>query len=315
MKDLVDNRVGVLVVVRRGNGKVSDGARTVKLRWKDSRRGIAGAVTAVLFVIVITAVLAGITLYYVPSWSKQAESEHMSKVANQFLTIKDGVDGQISKGEAASSVYSHIALTSGATTSFMGIQGEPSKGTLRFNGNETLFSVHDTQNSSDIFAVAKGELSFRSHNAYYLDQEYIYEQGAVLVLQGSCSTVRGGSPPELHRDASGNLTLTVTFITLFGEDTSLTGSGSAGVETRILHADTTTMPLSGGMNLTLNATCRCGDGWARWVNSSLRSSPASENITAQNYSIEKTSWGFRLNVIGVVALTVRLAVIEMKVSK
>ena len=117
MKGVVDNRDGVLCVGRRMDGNVRRGARTVKVRWRQSRRGIAGAVTAVLFVIIITAILAGITLYYVPSWSKDAESEHMSKVANQFLTIKDGVYGQISKGEDASSLYSHVALTSGTTTS------------------------------------------------------------------------------------------------------------------------------------------------------------------------------------------------------
>jgi len=303
------------LVVRWRDIRVRHEPRTVKVHWKDSRSGIAGAVTAVLFVIIITAILAGITLYYVPSWSKDAEAEHMSKVANQFLTIKDGINGQLTNGEGGSSLYSHIALTSGATTSFLGIQGEPSKGTLRFNGNETLFWVHDTDNSSDIYAVAKGGLSFRSHNSYYVDQEYIYEEGAVLVRQGSCSTVRSGSPPELHRDPSGCLTLTITFITLFGEDTSVTGTGSAGVETRILHTDTTTMPLPGGKNLTLNATCRCGDGWARWVNSSLGSSAAAENITAQNYSVARTSYGFRLDAVGVVALTIRLAILEMKVSK
>jgi len=289
--------------------------RTVKVRWRSSRRGIAGAVTAVLFVIIITALLAGVTLYYIPSWSKDAESEHMNRVANQFLTIKDGVNALVAKGEGQSSLYSHIALTSGATTSFMGIQGEPSKGTLRFNGNETLFAVHDTNNSAEIYAVAKGSLSFQSHNAYYVNQEYIYEEGAVLVRQGTCSTVRGGSPPELHRDASGCLTLTVTFFTLFGEDTSITGTGSAGVETRILHSDETTMPIPGGRNLTLNATSRCGDGWARWTNTSIKESGADENLTAQNYSIARTSYGFRLDAVGVVSLTVRLAVIEIKVSK
>jgi hypothetical protein len=296
--------------------KVHRDIRTVKVRWRSSRRGIAGAVTAVLFVIIITAMLAGVTLYYVPSWSKDAESEHMNKVANQFLTIMDGVDEQVAKGgEGQSSLYSHIALTSGATTSFMGIQGEPSKGTLRFNGNETLFAVHDTNNSADIFAVAKGTLGFKSHNAYYVDQEYIYEEGAVIVRQGTCSTVRGGSPPELHRDIFGCLTLTVTFYTLFGEDTSVTGTGSAGVETRILHSDETTMPIPGGKNLTLNATSRCGDGWARWINASIKASAAADNITAQNYSIARTSYGFRLDAVRVVSLTIRLAVIEVKVSK
>ena len=197
----------------------------------------------------------------------------------------------------------------------MGMQGEPSKGTLRFDSNASLFEVHDTNSSTDIYAVAKGSLSFQSHNAYYINQEYIYEEGAVLVRQGDCSTVREGNPPELRRDASGCLTLTVTFYTLFGEDTSVTGTGSAGVETRILHAEETTMPLPGGKNLTLNATTRFGDGWARWINASIMAKAAAENITAQNYSIARTSNGFRLQVVGVAALTVRLAVIEVKVSK
>src|SRR5512136_392512 len=86
--------------------------------WRRSRHGIAGAVTAVLFVIILTSMFAAIALYYIPSWSKDAEGEHMNKVANQFLTIRDGVDDQVEKGSAGSSLYSHIALTSGATASF-----------------------------------------------------------------------------------------------------------------------------------------------------------------------------------------------------
>ncbi len=81
----------------------------------------------------------------------------------------------------------------------------------------------------------------------------------MLVRQGDCSTVREGGPPELHRDASGCLTLTVTFFTLYGEDKSVTGTGSAGVETRIFHAEQTTMPLPGGKNLL-----EC-DAWNRLI--------------------------------------------------
>ena len=133
--------------------------------------------------------------------------------------------------------------------------------------------------------------------------------------QGTCSTVRDGAPPELHRDAQGCLTLVVTFFTLFGEDTSVTGTGSAGVETRVMHSELTTMPFPSGRNLTLNATSACGDGWAGWVSRSLSANAASENITAQNWSLTRTANGFRLDVMGVANLTIRLAVIELKVSK
>lgn len=287
----------------------------VKGRWARDRGGIAGSVTAVLFVIIITTLLAGVALYYVPVWSKDAESEHMNKVANQFLSIRDGIEDQIARGEAAGSLYSHIAMTSGTTTSFLGIQGEPSKGTLALDTNASLFEVYDSDNVSDIYALGKGELRFQSRNAYYIDQEYSYEGGAVLVRQGSSSSIREGMPPRFHRDERGCLTLSMSFYAIFGETTSITGTGSAGVETRVVHTEETNIPFPAPRNLTLNASTRHGDGWARWMNSSILASAAAENVTYQNYSINWSATGFVFEAYGVSQLTVRFSIIEARVSK
>jgi len=289
--------------------------RVVKVRWARDRRGIAGSVTAVLFVIIITTLLAGVALYYVPVWSKDAESEHMNKVANQFLSIRDGIEDQIERGESQSSLYSHVAMTSGTTTSFLGIQGEPSKGTLAMDTNASLFEVYDKDNVSDIYALGKGQLRFQSRNAYYVDQEYCYEGGAVLVRQGLCSTMRDGTAPRFHRNESGCLTLSMSFYAIFGEATSITGTGSAGVETRVVHTEETIIPFPAPRNLTLNATTRYGDGWARWMNSSILASAAAENVTDQNYSINWSAAGFVFEAYGVTQLTVRFSIIEAKVSK
>ena len=290
--------------------------RIFRERWRRDRGAIAGSVTAVLFVIIITTMLAGVALYYVPAWSKDAESEHMNKVANQFETMSDGVNDQIAQGAGSPSLYSHVALTSGVTTSFLGMQGEATKGTLALDTtNTSVFELYNSDNASDIYALSKGMVYFQSHNAYYLDQEYSYEQGAVLVRQGTCSTVIEGSPPELHRDPQGNLTLTVYLYTLYGDMAAITGTGSAGIETSVQHTELTTMPFPGYQNITLNATTKHGNGWAWWMNDSLRKAGASENITAANFSVTPTSWGFTFRAMRVVQLTIRMSIIEAKVSK
>jgi hypothetical protein len=287
----------------------------VKARWARDRRGIAGSVTAVLFVIIITTLLAGVALYYVPAWSKDAESEHMNKVSNQFLSIRDGVEGQIERGTGSGSLYAHVVMTSGTTTSFLGIQGEPSKGTLALDINESLFEIYDSDNVSDIYALGKGLLRFQSRNAYYVDQEYVYEGGAVLVRQGTSSTVREGTAPRFHRIENGCLTLSLSFYAIFGEATSITGTGSAGVETRVAYTEETLIPFPAERNLTLNATTRYGAGWARFINSSILASAAAENVTSSNYSISASGDGFVFQAYGVTQLRVRFSIIEARVSK
>ncbi|MGQ9581976.1 MAG: hypothetical protein ACUVV6_00480 [Thermoplasmatota archaeon] len=286
-----------------------------RARGRRSRRGVAGAVTAVLFVVIITTVLTAVALYYVPVWSKDAEAAHMSRVANQFLSIRDGIDDQIEEGEGAGGLYFHVALSSGATTSFLGIQGEPTRGTLGFDANGSVFELHDTDSPVEIYALGRGSLGFSSLNMYHVQQEYIYENGAVLVRQEGRSTLRDGPAPEFRRDAWGCLTMAISLYALFGETMELTGSGSAGVETRILHYEETIIPFPTGKNVTLNATTRHADGWLRWLNASVQDQTAQGHLVPGEVSLGGTAQGFRMDARGVVSLTVRLAVVEVRVSK
>ena len=221
----------------------------------------------------------------------------------------------MARGEESGSLYSHVALTSGATTSFFGIQGEPSKGTLALDSNSSLFEVYDNDNVSDIYAVGKGQLRFQSRNAYYTDQEYTYEGGAVLVRQGRSSTVREGTPPAFQRVENGCLTVSMSFYAIFGEATSITGTGSAGVETRVVRTEETVIPFPAPRNLTLNASTVHGDGWARWINSSILASAAAQNLTSDNWSLNWSAAGFVFQARGVSQLIVRFCIIEARVSK
>jgi len=72
--------------------------------------------------------------------------------------------------------------------------------------------------------------------------------------------LRDGTAPRFHRNESGCLTLSMSFYAIFGEATSITGTGSAGVETRVVHTEATIIPFPAPRNLTLNATTRYGDG-------------------------------------------------------
>ncbi|MBM4248240.1 MAG: hypothetical protein FJ149_02165 [Euryarchaeota archaeon] len=289
--------------------------RPVRARWARDRGGIAGSVTAVLFVIIITTVLAGVALYYVPSWSKDAEAEHMNKVANQFQSVRDGIEDQIDQGEGAGSLYYHIVMTSGTTSSFLGIQGEPSKGTLSLDSSGSVFELHDADNVSDVFGIGRGRISFQSRNSYYVDQEHIYEQGAVIVRQGTCSTFREGSEPRFSRDGNGALNVHFSIYALYGDSAQITGTGSAGIETRVVHTEETVIPFPSNRNITFNASTTCGDGWASWLTDSVLSASASANLTSSNYSVSWSATGFTFNIYSVSQLTVRFSVVETRVSK
>ena len=59
-----------------------------------NQRGQVGVVVAILMVTLIVAVIVIIQVYYVPSWMKEKESDHMDTVGNQFSNLKFSIDLQ-----------------------------------------------------------------------------------------------------------------------------------------------------------------------------------------------------------------------------
>ncbi|MGC9553815.1 MAG: DUF7289 family protein [Thermoplasmatota archaeon] len=57
-------------------------------------RGQVGVVVAILMVSLVVAVIVIIQVYYVPTWMKEKEAEHMDTVANQFSNLKFSIDLQ-----------------------------------------------------------------------------------------------------------------------------------------------------------------------------------------------------------------------------
>jgi hypothetical protein len=60
----------------------------------DNQRGQVGVVVAILMVTLLVAVIVIIQVYYVPSWMKEKESDHMDIVGNQFSNLKFSIDLQ-----------------------------------------------------------------------------------------------------------------------------------------------------------------------------------------------------------------------------
>ncbi|SES64994.1 hypothetical protein SAMN04488587_0328 [Methanococcoides vulcani] len=71
-----------------------------------------------------------------------------------------------------------------------------------------------------------GYFRYRASNNFWIDQELIFENGALIIGQGGCSAVR--SNPFIKLDEDGSV-LTLWFFDLVGEKESVSGNGMATV--------------------------------------------------------------------------------------
>jgi hypothetical protein len=130
-------------------------------------------------------------------------------------------------------------------------------------------------------------LEYSSRNTHYVDQTYIYENGALLVIQGGRAVMKAGPHFDARREADGNYTLGITLISLNGVAGTREGVGDVQVETTLNVYDVTSYSGTDwlqGKNTTLNITSKYPSVWADFFNTSLRQpatglSPSDYNIT------------------------------------
>jgi len=90
---------------------------------------------------------------------------------------------------------------------------------------------------NDTVAFPIGRISFSSTNAYYLDQSYSYEAGAMIVsqFQGNSMLVRPGFSVDFNETLN-NVTITfdVVNISSVGEKNMMSGFGTSPIQTEFV---------------------------------------------------------------------------------
>jgi hypothetical protein len=155
-----------------------------KRKLYSSDNAVVGIVVAVLLIGLVVSVVALIQTQYVPKWMEEKESEHMEEVIDQFTRLKFAIDTQIATNQTGSSIASTIKLGSKELPFLL---SQRSYGQLTILSNILSDNNHGCVFETRINGVNKiyplGSIIYSSANAYYLDQSFIYEAGAIITDQ------------------------------------------------------------------------------------------------------------------------------------
>ncbi len=193
---------------------------------KDSEYGVVGIVVAVLLIGLMVSVVSLIQMVYVPKWMEQREAEHMDEVDAQFSQLKFALDTQSFTGQLNIPIATSITLGSKELPYLMSVRA--------FGQLEILSDSFELGfvNSTDTYTYSFGTIKYSSANAYYLDQTFIYEAGAIIISQqeGNMISIK---PSFFANEIGGNQNISINIpnINAIGGKTTGSGYGTSAIQT------------------------------------------------------------------------------------
>ena len=254
-------------------------------RLRRDERGVASTVGTIMALLVFLTFLSLIVNQYVPVWMKDSEAAHVSSAIGQFGSIKGAVDLQIMEAIIAQNPTSNVIFvpTPTSTAVTLGLDGfpifsAPTSGTLTLSPTAGAWNVSFTYTINNVpirfVQNASGALDLNAQNRYYIPQEVVYENGAVIRSQQDGQVVRA---PNVFSatNAGGKLALSFELVTLYGQG-SLTGTTTEVVITKVFGANQQTY---GGItgntvqaitsHIKIRHTSLYGQAWFNFLNGSL----------------------------------------------
>jgi len=291
-------------------------------RFIRDRKGVSGAVTAMLIILIMSAMVTVIYNTYVPVWTKDAEANHIKEVMGEFLDMKANIDSQIinaQEGEVVT-MSSNIQLgePGGPVLGF----GEV-RGALSYNPLLNRMRLYD-RDTGDEYGLARGNITYTTHNREFVNQRFIYEHGAVVIAQwkGMSETAIMKVTPNIHayKDSAGRNVISAVIITFFGDEESVSGTNTVAVKSTLYGVaentyDETTWPF--GKNLTLEVTSEFPQVWYDYFTESLayNSSGMSQRVAGSgDYNITQVGNTVVVRFWDIAQLTIESAKIKVDVE-
>ena len=246
---------------------------------KTKNEAVAGIVVAVMIVGLVLAIVSIIQTIYVPKWMESREAEHMGVVSDQFSQLKYAIDSQIAL-QKNTPIASPITLGSRELGFFM---SNKAFGRLAINSNGWAYRI--TRTIGDTFEGNFGILRYNSENSYFLNQEYNYEIGGVVLNQdqGYVFLIK----PEVsarYNTSIRQIDLSMRCVDLISSDerTSITGYGTYPVRTEYIDSTNNTITLVQSLTIITPFP----EIWFNFLNSTL----SRVNLERNNhYTITKSS--------------------------
>jgi hypothetical protein len=258
---------------------------TIKKRkhWDDE--GVSATIGTIMSLLVFLTFLGMFTNQFLPVWMNDNESTHMSEVIGQFTTLKSSIDISISNYAntlvAPSSIFIPVTLsapgvpvfaasTAGILTLTPHALGVKPMFNVSYNYTAAGGSIKSLSASND--GGSGGSLQLYCPNRYYVEETLIYENGAVILNQSDGEFVIAG-PQFLAKNVgtavSPRIVIMLTQISLQGQNRTVGGTGSKGVNANLQFADSTDYTRSSGSILNFTIISQHGIAWANYFDSML----------------------------------------------
>ena len=212
-----------------------------------------------LAVLVMLAILTMVTTSWAPEWTKSKEAEHLRLVESQMSNLKALVDSLTLSGNTHAVVSSPFTLGSSGVPLF----ASDASGTISLRSSYADgYNTFNVTNSTGRFErVAYGSIVYKSHNTEFVDQEFYYESGAIIVNQLNDYVVSIG-PGIIIQNRSGELELSFTLISITSDGNDYTSDGTVGVQCRLVNEKiTTTNTWLGLETINVNITSPAYEAW------------------------------------------------------
>jgi len=277
-------------------------------RWDDE--GVSATIGTIMTLLVFLTFLGMFTNQFLPVWMNDNESSHMSEVIGQFATLKSSVD--ISISNYANSLVAPSPIFIPVTLSAPGIPvfAASTAGILTLTPHainmRPMFSVlytykpavgADRQLNASNDGGSGGSLQLYCPNRYYVEETLIYENGAVILNQSDGEFVIAGPQFMVKNVGSGgtpSIVVMLTQITVQGQNKTVGGTGSKGVNANLQFADSTEYDNSAGSSLVFTIVSQHGTAWANYFNSTLGGAGLAYG-NGKDYTISKVLQSFPSN--------------------
>ena len=241
------------------------------IKFKNSNEGVVGIVVALLLIGLLITAMAFVQNVYVPKWMGQKESEHMGEVANQFSKLKFSIDTLSALAQPNTQISTSITLGSDEMPF---LSTAKSYGSLNVMPNTYKIKVVDK--FDEITSYRIGTIQYTSSNSYFIQQSYIFENGALILRQSKNDLMI--STPSFSITDSDDLDFQIIQLIGFGDRTSASGYGTYPVQARYSSSEKFT--IYNVKNITIYTNYKIA--WKNYINNLFSESDI-------DYFLEETS--------------------------
>ena len=240
--------------------------------------GVVGIVAAFLIVGLIVTVISVIQTQYVPKWMSEKEADHMNELADQFAQLNYAISTHVINEKKDIPISTTITLGSEEMPYLMSMRAF---GSLNILNDNTKIQINGTPNTN----ITIGSIKYTSYNNYYIDQDYIYECGGVILSQnlGNTMFIKPFFTVDYLDDAILNFTL-VNISTIGEKDNSVHGSGQIPIQTEFKSSSNNTIRDINYINISTDHV----NAWVKFLNTTLIKAGLNYD-TQKNYTIRNTS--------------------------